>query len=88
VLIKLALDKLGGDMQKIEKTINGLILPKSFRWFKRGVGFTCVAKDIGLGSFAKCLEKKSFMCPFSVSFDGSYYCKCFLRVFMATQLEH
>jgi hypothetical protein len=87
ILIQAVGDKLGAHMQEIEKAINGLRLPKSFKWFKPGVGFTCKARDIGLGSFAQCLEKSSFMCPFSVSFDNSYYCKCVPRVFMATELK-
>ena len=74
-------------MQEVEKAISGLKLPKDFKWFKPGFGFTCKARDIGLGSFAKCMEKDSFMCPFSVSFDHAYYCKCFLRVFIATELK-
>jgi hypothetical protein len=74
-------------MQEVEKAINGLRLPKDFKWFKPGFGFTCKARDIGLGSFAECLEKDSFMCPFSVSFDDSYYCKCFPRVYIASELK-
>jgi len=74
-------------MEEVEKAINGLRLPKDFRWFKPGAGFTCKARDIGLGSFAECLEEDSFMCPFSVSFDHSYYCKSFLRVFVAAELK-
>jgi hypothetical protein len=27
------------------------------------------------------------MCPFSVSFDNSYYCKCFPRVYIAAELK-
>jgi hypothetical protein len=83
-LIQPVADKLGAHMQKVRKAINGLVLPKNFKWFKPGIGFTCKARDIGLGSFAQCLEKSSFMCPFSVSFDNLYFCKCVPRVFMAS----
>jgi hypothetical protein len=86
-LIQPVADKLGAHMQEIEKAINGLKLPKNFKWFKPGFGFTCKARDIGLGSFAECLEKDSFMCPFSVSFDDSYYCKSFPRVYIASKLK-
>jgi hypothetical protein len=86
-IIRPVADKLGAHMQEVEKAINGLRLPKDFKWFKLGVGFTCKARDVGLGSFAECLEKDSFMCPFSVSFDGSYYCKCFPRVYIASELK-
>jgi hypothetical protein len=79
--------KEGANFQEVEKAINGLRMPKDFKWFKPGLGFTCKAKDIGLGSFAECLEAQSYMCPFSVSFDNSYYCKCFPRVYIATELK-
>ncbi|UCG81440.1 MAG: hypothetical protein JSV60_03945 [Desulfobacterales bacterium] len=71
----------------IEKAIKGLKLPPDFKWHKPGSGFTCKAKDVGLGSFIKCLEKEPCKCPFSVSYADSHYCKCFPRVYMARELK-
>jgi hypothetical protein len=75
------------DMLVIERAINGLKLPAGFKWHEPGVGFTCKARDIGLGSFAECLETQSYSCPFSVSYEDAYYCKCFPRVYIARELK-
>ena len=55
--------------------------------YKRELGFTCKAKDVGLDSYVECMETYSFTCPFSVSYAHSYYCRCPARVYMAKKLE-
>jgi hypothetical protein len=74
-------------MQEIEKAINGLKLREDCKWFKRGFGFSCKAKDVGLDSFVECLEKDSCRCPFSVSYAYSFYCSCPPRVYIARELK-
>jgi hypothetical protein len=66
------------NMHEKENCLDGLTLPKDFKWFKPGLGFTCKAKDIGLESFVECLEMDS--CPFSIPFGYTHYCKCPARV--------
>jgi hypothetical protein len=75
------------NMHEKEKCLGGLTLPKEFKWFKPGLGFTCKAKDIGLESFVNCLEIDSYMCPFSVFYGYSNYCSCPARVHAAKELE-
>jgi hypothetical protein len=48
--------------------------------------FRCKAKDVGLDSYVECLEECSHMCPFSVRYAHSHYCKNLARVFAAKQL--
>jgi hypothetical protein len=72
------------NMHEKEGSQDGLTLPKDFKWFKPGLGFTCKAKDIGLDSYVECLETNS--CPFSVRFGYGYYCKCPARVRAAKEI--
>ena len=49
--------------------------------------FSCKAKDIGLDSYVECLEEYSHMCPFSVRYAQSYFCKSPARVYMAKRFK-
>ena len=55
--------------------------------YKPGVGFTCKAKDVGLDTYAECLEKDSQSCPFSISYANSHYCTSPLRVYAAKKVK-
>jgi hypothetical protein len=70
-----------------ENVVHEPRLYKDCKWFKPGLGFSCKAKDIGLKSFVQCLEKDSFICPFSVSYAYTYYCNCPARIYMIKELE-
>jgi hypothetical protein len=74
-------------MMVIERAIKGLKLPPNFKWHTPGMGFTCKAEDVGLGSFVKCLENENGACPFSMPYADSNYCKCFARIYMARELK-
>jgi hypothetical protein len=67
-------------MHEAEETKSGPKLLEDCKWYTPGLGFSCRARAIGLGSYVKCLEKDSLSCPFSVPFGYSYYCKCPLRI--------
>ena len=73
--------------QLTEEIINELELPEGCTCYKPGFGVQCKAKDIGVESFAKCLEKDPYACKFSVSFGYSYYCTCPVRVYLAKELK-
>jgi hypothetical protein len=73
--------------QLTEEVINELELPEGCTCYKPGFGVQCKAKDIGVESFAKCLEKDPYACKFSVPFGYSYYCTCSVRVYLAKELK-
>ena len=60
---------------------DGLRLLTEFERYKPGVGFTCKAQDVGLDTYAECLEEDSHICPFSMSYGDSHYCASPLRVY-------
>jgi hypothetical protein len=72
-------------IQQIVSAMPGQKLLEDCKGFKPGVGFTCKARDIGLQSYVKCLDRDSNWCPFSVSFGYSYYCKSPARVYIAKE---
>jgi len=73
--------------QEIEEIIGRMDCPKHFKCYTSGLKILCKAKDIGLESHLDCLEERPLECPFSVSFGGSYYCSCPLRVYIAKKLK-
>jgi hypothetical protein len=76
------------DLEKTEtKVMPGLILLMEHKRYKREVGFTCEAKDVGLDCYAECLEIDADSCPFSVSYGRSYFCTSPARVYIAKELE-
>jgi hypothetical protein len=66
---------------------DGLRLLTESERYKPGVGFTCKAKDVGLDTFAECLEKDSHSCPFSMSCGDSPFCISPLRVYAAKKVK-
>ncbi|MES0349630.1 MAG: hypothetical protein ABUK19_02820 [Desulfobacteria bacterium] len=75
-------------VQEVEEVMYEIGLPKDFKYYKPGVGFTCKAKDVGMESYIVCLEEHPLECKFSVGFFGDrFYCECPLRVYVAKMLE-
>lgn len=74
-------------MQEAERLINGLKLAEDCKGYIPGFGVSCKARDIGLKSYVKCLEKDSCRCPFSVSYAHSHYCTCSVRIHMTKKLK-
>jgi len=72
--------------REIEEIIGGMKCPKDFKCYKLGLESLCKAKDIGVKSYLKCLEKNPQDCKFSFSFWNSSLCKCPLRVYIAEKL--
>jgi hypothetical protein len=75
--------------QKAKKTIQELIndCPKGLKLSDSERGVPCKAKYVGLESFAECLEHRSGVCPFSLSFGTVYYCKCPVGVSILNKLK-
>ena len=46
----------------------------------------CKAKRTSLGALVECLEEEPEKCSFSMSFGGTYYCKCGTRMEIASLL--
>ena len=71
-------------VQEVQEVMCEIELPKDFRYYKPGVGFTCKAKDVGMVSYLRCLEEHPLECKFSVGFFGDrYYCSCSARIYVA-----
>ena len=62
---------------------DGLRLLAELERCKPGVGFACKTKDVGLDTFAECLEEDSHSRPFSMSCGASHYCASPLCVYAA-----
>jgi hypothetical protein len=77
--------------QRLEKELNALfgdfVCPKGFKCCTEGLENLCKTKSIELEEHLQCLEKSSWLCPFSVSFGIVYYCHCHLRMNIAKVLE-
>ncbi len=54
---------------------------------KSGFKAACKVKDIGVEGFVECLEEKPQLCPFSISFGYSNWCKCPVGVHRAKELK-
>jgi hypothetical protein len=67
----------------MDNILDGVKLLIECKRYEPGVGFNCKAKDVGLDSFAECLEKDSCRCPFSVSYAHTHYCMSSARVYIA-----
>lgn len=76
------------ESQRTKDPIEKLDLPKGCTCFEPGVGVRCKAKDVGLDSYAQCLEKEAFNCPFAVPYAHSFYCKCPVRVYIAKECKN
>jgi hypothetical protein len=68
-------------VQKIEQLLK--YCPEGSKCHKQKVENLCKAEDVGLESFLQCLEKAPFECTSALSYDGSYYCACRPRVYIA-----
>ena len=78
---------MGQNYNKTSREIIGALqYPGEFRWHKKASSHPCKAKNIGLDSFVKCLEKDAYSCPFSVRYGYSYYCRCHHADEMAKRL--
>ena len=70
-----------------QEIIGALQYPDDIPWHEKASHHPCKAKDIGLDSFVKCLEKDAHSCPFSVRYGYSYYCECHHVDDMAKKLK-
>jgi hypothetical protein len=70
-------------MDDTDNVLDGLKLLIECKRYEPGFGFSCKAKDVGLDSFAECLEKDSYRCPFSVAYARTRYCISPARVYIA-----
>jgi hypothetical protein len=61
--------------------------PPDCKCHKQGIKNLCKARDVGLESFAECMEENPLECTFALPYDGSYYCKCGPRVYIAKFLR-
>jgi hypothetical protein len=61
---------------------------RSCRRPKEEIENLCGAKDIGLGSFVKCVNQNPFGCHLSVGFVNSWYCACPSAVYVAKRLTN
>jgi hypothetical protein len=66
---------------------DGLKLLIESERYKPGIGFSCKAKDVGLDTYAECLEEDSRRCPFSMSYADAYYCISPARVYVAKAVK-
>ena len=66
---------------------DGLKLLIESERYKPGIGFSCKAKDVGLDTYAECLEEDSHRCPFSMSYADAYYCTSPARVYVAKAVK-
>jgi hypothetical protein len=53
----------------------------------RGIEELCKAKDIGLATFAQCLEEHPWECTHAISYGAMSYCSCPPRVKIAQRFE-
>lgn len=70
-------------MDDTDNQLDGLKLLAECKRYEPGIGFSCKARDVGLDSFAECLEKDAYRCPFSVSYARTHYCISPARVNVA-----
>jgi hypothetical protein len=54
---------------------------------EQGIEKLCKAKDLGLESFAECLEEDPSDCASSFTLEDSHYCYCPLLVYMVNKLK-
>jgi hypothetical protein len=73
--------------KEYRKIINRIQCTKDIKCYESNFENICKAEDIGLPLFLVCLEKKSEVCSFSVSFGSKYYCRCPLRIYAARELK-
>jgi hypothetical protein len=71
----------------IAGALDGLKLLINCKRYTPESGFACKVQDIGLDSYVECLEEYSHMCPFSVRYAHSYFCKSLARVYVAKELK-
>jgi hypothetical protein len=71
----------------IGDALDGLKLLEECKRYEPGIGFSCKARDVGLDSFAECLEKDSYRCHFSVPYARTHYCIFPARVYIAKGKE-
>ena len=74
-------------MNDVEEVSDGLKLLIESDRYRPGVGFSCKAKDVGLDTYAECLEKNSHRCPFSMSYAHAHYCISPVRVYEAKKAK-
>jgi hypothetical protein len=75
-----------GSKKKLEEIIDNLQCPYDFLCYKSNFKKLCKAQDIGIESFLVCLDDTPEECVFTLSFGGSKFCKCPLRVYIAKEL--
>jgi hypothetical protein len=73
--------------KKLKELIGDLVCPKDFKCCTEGLENLCKARDVGLETVVECLEEDPYVCPFSMSLGGMYYCKCPVRVYITKKLK-
>jgi hypothetical protein len=76
-----------GYNKEIEDFVNQFKCTRPFECCKPHFKVLCMATDIGLETFLKCLEEDPQSCPASVPFAGGYFCHCPLRVHIAKKFK-
>ena len=72
--------------KEITEIIGDLKCPKDFECHRSGFNNMCKAMDIGMETYAECMEEDPD-CLFSTKIGSFHYCKCPLRVHIAKELK-
>ncbi len=73
-------------LKKVKFTIEKSTCPIGCRCYKVDPELICRARSTGLDNLLECLEDNPGDCTFSMSFGGSYFCKCSTRIELARLL--
>ncbi len=75
--------------RKLKKEIERLLTncPEGCKCRQQGVEDLCYVRDVGLETFARCLEENSLDCFHRIIFGRANYCSCPPRVSIAKQFE-
>ncbi len=71
--------------KEIEELIRGMKCPKDFICYTSGLDVLCKAKAVG-SDLMECLEESAEACSFSVVSDDKHFCRCPVRLWIATIL--
>jgi len=72
--------------KKIEEIMTEMDCPKDFECHKSDFKVIGKARRDGLQGYVWCLEDKSRMCKFKLTFGDSILCRCSLRIYLTKSL--
>jgi hypothetical protein len=72
--------------KKIKKILGDIKCPQEFCCMETGFDKSCKARDVGLEGYLECLEEDAAVCPFSVPYGSTHFCKCPLRIYICKNL--